>query len=165
MITSLMRWFSGSAECAAPDERPHVVARALPAPRVPLGGRAFGPSGGQPHVRRRGHPRHGRSNSRVCRCASGRPAGRRRASPAGRNPGPERAAFHRQPGHGCPGGPPPRPRPGRRRVRLAKELQPAVREALAWAELLDLFETTTDADLAQYPAGPTCGYSSQLVAV
>jgi anti-anti-sigma factor len=32
------------------------------------------------------------------------------------------------------------------RVRLAKELQPAVQEALARAELLNLFETTADAE-------------------
>ena len=34
------------------------------------------------------------------------------------------------------------------RVRLAEPLQPAVREALARAELLDLFETTEDAEAA-----------------
>jgi anti-anti-sigma regulatory factor len=42
------------------------------------------------------------------------------------------------------------------RVRLAEELQPAVKEALARAESLDLFETTADAGPApNRQAGPT----------
>jgi anti-anti-sigma factor len=40
------------------------------------------------------------------------------------------------------------------RVRLAKELQPAVREALLRAELLDLFEAASDSGRA--PARPPC---------
>jgi anti-anti-sigma factor len=42
------------------------------------------------------------------------------------------------------------------RVRLAEQLQPAVREALARAELFDLFETTAAAGVAPNGhAGPT----------
>jgi anti-anti-sigma factor len=44
------------------------------------------------------------------------------------------------------------------RVRLAGELQPGVKEALARAGLLDLFETTADVEAAPTcPAGPAAG--------
>jgi anti-anti-sigma factor len=52
------------------------------------------------------------------------------------------------------------------RVRLAEELQPAVKEALARAELLDLFETTAGAGAAQgRQAAPPPRHSSDPVAV
>jgi anti-anti-sigma factor len=52
------------------------------------------------------------------------------------------------------------------RVRLAEELQPAVREALARAELLSLFESTADTDpVPNSQADRIARHSSDLVAV
>jgi anti-anti-sigma factor len=52
------------------------------------------------------------------------------------------------------------------RVRLAEDLQPAVREAFERAELFSLFERTADSRPApNYPAVPTLLHSNDLVAV
>jgi anti-anti-sigma factor len=51
------------------------------------------------------------------------------------------------------------------RVRLAKQVQPVVREALARAGLFDLFETTADAWAPTQQAGSPPQYANNLVAV
>jgi anti-anti-sigma factor len=154
----LPRWFARPAEWAAPRELAQVVARALPAPRVPR------PSAAVPAVQVAVSQTSDDVVIQVKGEASVDCAGALLdglLAAAARRPAAVTldlselrsistlamgvlVAYRR--GVVRAGG----------RVRLAEELQPAVREALTRAELLDLFEATADAGPApNCRVGPT----------
>jgi anti-anti-sigma factor len=154
------QWFARPAKYPAPGERPQVVAPALPAPRVSR------PAAAAPAVEvavsqtADGLVIRVKGEARVD-CAGALLAGL--LAPAARRPPVVTldlselrsisslamgvlVAYRR--GVVRAGG----------RVRLAEDLQPAVREALARAELFDLFETCAAAGAAPaHQAGPAVG--------